>query len=117
MLGKSYIGKNRREPGVIEKRMGNVLYKVRGTFGIWIRHIIQIQREKRTLDKVDSQATSLAQRLQKDLEEERALNRSLLINEKTWRERTEQAESEAKTARAECRELLLNLELRDKLNE
>ncbi|VDP76475.1 unnamed protein product [Schistosoma curassoni] len=62
-------------------------------------------------------ATSLAQRLQKDLEEERALNRSLLINEKTWRERTEQAESEAKTARAECRELLLNLELRDKLNE
>ncbi|CAH8567985.1 unnamed protein product [Heterobilharzia americana] len=63
------------------------------------------------------QATALAQRLQKDLEEERALNKSLLLNEKTWRERTEQAESEAKTAREECRELLLNLELRDKLTE
>ncbi|CAH8818944.1 unnamed protein product [Schistosoma curassoni] len=55
VLVKSYIGKNRWEPGVIEKRMRNVLYKVRGTFGVWIRHINQTHREKRTLDRVDSQ--------------------------------------------------------------
>lgn len=59
----------------------------------------------------------MAQRLQKELEEERALNKSLLTNETTWRTRTEQAETEAKTAREECRELLLNLELRSKLEE
>ncbi|CAI2725915.1 unnamed protein product [Schistosoma spindalis] len=47
VLVKSYIGKSRWEPGVIEKRMGNVLYKVRGTFGMCIKHISQIRREKR----------------------------------------------------------------------
>nr|AAW24738.1 SJCHGC02837 protein [Schistosoma japonicum] len=77
----------------------------------------EIIKENGVISRKLQQATSLAQRLQKDLEEERALNKSLLINEKTWRERTEQAESEAKTAREECRELLLNLELRDKLKE
>ncbi|CAH8562589.1 unnamed protein product [Schistosoma bovis] len=81
------------------------------------KKLSEVIKENLVISRKLQQATSLAQRLQKDLEEERALNRSLLINEKTWRERTEQAESEAKTARAECRELLLNLELRDKLNE
>ncbi|CAH8538525.1 unnamed protein product [Schistosoma rodhaini] len=55
VLVKSYSEKKRWEPGVIVKRMGNVLYKVRGTFGTWIRHINQILREKRILDTADSQ--------------------------------------------------------------
>ncbi|CAH8856641.1 unnamed protein product [Trichobilharzia szidati] len=77
----------------------------------------EVIKENGVFSRKLQQATSLAQRLQKELEEERALNKSLLLNEKAWRERTEQAETEAKTAREECRELLLNLELRDKLNE
>ncbi|CAH8510563.1 unnamed protein product [Schistosoma turkestanicum] len=77
----------------------------------------EVLKENGVISRKLQQVTLLAQRLQKDLEEERALNKSLLMNEKTWRERTERAESDAKTAREECRELLLNLELRDKLNE
>ncbi|KAK4474327.1 hypothetical protein MN116_000411, partial [Schistosoma mekongi] len=52
---KSYLGRNRWEPGVIERRIGNVLYRVRGAFGTWIRHINQIHRDKMTLNNVDRQ--------------------------------------------------------------
>lgn len=52
---KSYLGKNQWEPGVIEKIIGNVLYKVRGAFGIQIRHTNQILREKSTLETVGRQ--------------------------------------------------------------
>lgn len=53
MVIKSYLGKNRWEPVDIGKRMGNVLYKMRGTTGRRIRHINQIHTEKRTLNTVD----------------------------------------------------------------
>ena len=33
---KSYIGKNRWEPGEVVQKLGRVLYRVRGTFGICI---------------------------------------------------------------------------------
>ncbi|OON21225.1 zinc finger, C3HC4 type [Opisthorchis viverrini] len=77
----------------------------------------ELTKEKSSTIRKLQQATSLAQRLQKELEEERALNKSLLNNESIWRSRAEKAEAEAKTSKEECKELLLNLEFRSKLTE
>ncbi|CAH8448460.1 unnamed protein product [Schistosoma curassoni] len=46
---KSYIGKNRWEPGEVVKKLGRVLYRVRGAFGTCIRHTNQILKDKRTV--------------------------------------------------------------------
>lgn len=64
-----------------------------------------------------NQSIALAKRLQADLEEERALNKSLLQNQEMWQSRTNKAEFEAKETRGEYNELLLNLQLRDKIDE
>ncbi|KAA0189548.1 BRCA1-associated protein [Fasciolopsis buskii] len=98
---------------LMEARMEEISEKLRSAE----ERLTEALKEKSSCSRKLQQATGLAQRLQKELEEERALNKSLLTNETTWRTRTEQAETEAKTAREECRELLLNLELRSKLEE
>ncbi|CAL8091235.1 unnamed protein product [Calicophoron daubneyi] len=77
----------------------------------------EVVKENATCSRKLQNATNLARRLQKDLEEERAMNKSLLSNEMTWRSRAEKAEADAKAAQEECRELLLNLEFRSKLEE
>ncbi|CAH8557945.1 unnamed protein product [Schistosoma intercalatum] len=46
---KSYIGKNRWEPGEVVEKLGRVLYRVRGAFGTCIRHTNQILKDKRTV--------------------------------------------------------------------
>nr|AAW26991.1 SJCHGC06426 protein [Schistosoma japonicum] len=53
VLVKSHLGPRRWEPAIIEQRIGNVLYRVRGAFGTWIRHINQIRRDQMMLNEVD----------------------------------------------------------------
>lgn len=59
----------------------------------------------------------MAQRLHKELSEERALIAGLTASASTWEERAKRAEAELANAREELREILLNLELRDKIAE
>ncbi|KAH9580655.1 hypothetical protein MS3_00009239 [Schistosoma haematobium] len=46
---KSYIEKNRWEPGEVVQKLGRVLYRVRGSFGTCIRHTNQIYEYKGTM--------------------------------------------------------------------
>ncbi|CAH8546802.1 unnamed protein product [Schistosoma rodhaini] len=48
VLVKSYQGGKRWEPGIIERRIGSVLYLIRRNVGTCIRHINQIRRDGRT---------------------------------------------------------------------
>ncbi|CAH8568978.1 unnamed protein product [Schistosoma guineensis] len=54
---KSYIGKNRWEPGEVMQKLGRVLYKVRGAFGTCIRHTNQILKDKRTVQTGSNRPT------------------------------------------------------------
>ncbi|KAM7540641.1 hypothetical protein Aperf_G00000019850 [Anoplocephala perfoliata] len=76
-----------------------------------------VTREKNTLSQKYSVSNSLAQRLHKELSEERALIAGLTASASTWEERAKRAEAELANAREELREILLNLELRDKIAE
>ncbi|CAH8515513.1 unnamed protein product [Schistosoma bovis] len=49
VLVRSYQGNRKWEPGVIERRIGNVLYLVRKDVGKCIRHINQMQRNDSTV--------------------------------------------------------------------
>ncbi|KAH9585992.1 hypothetical protein MS3_00007063 [Schistosoma haematobium] len=54
---KSYMGKNRWEPGEVVQKLGRVLYKVRGAFGTCIRHTNQILKDKRTVQTRSNRPT------------------------------------------------------------
>ena len=49
VLVKSYQGERRWEPGMIERRIGSVLYLIRRNVGTCIRHINQVRRDGITL--------------------------------------------------------------------
>ncbi|KAF7256711.1 hypothetical protein EG68_06452 [Paragonimus skrjabini miyazakii] len=81
------------------------------------KQLHEVTKEKATYSRKLQQALNSVQRLQKELEEEREMNKSLMQNEAIWRDRAELAEANAKSAQDECNELLLNLEFRSKLSE
>ncbi|CAH8538755.1 unnamed protein product [Dicrocoelium dendriticum] len=81
------------------------------------KQLSDVKKEKDSLSRKLQQVSGLAQRLQKELAEEQAVNQSLANNEAIWRSRAERAEAEMKVAQEECRELLLNLEFRSKLDQ
>ncbi|KAF8572418.1 hypothetical protein P879_00385 [Paragonimus westermani] len=81
------------------------------------KQLHEANKEKTTYSRKLQQALSSVHRLQKELEEEREMNKSLMQNEAIWRDRAELAEANAKSAQDECNELLLNLEFRSKLSE
>ncbi|VDO03956.1 unnamed protein product [Rodentolepis nana] len=76
-----------------------------------------VTKEKNALSQKFATSNSLAQRLHKELSEERALIAGLSSSASTWEERAKKAEKELAAAREELVDLLLNLELRDKIAE
>ncbi|VUZ48486.1 unnamed protein product [Hymenolepis diminuta] len=76
-----------------------------------------VTKEKNALSQKFAVSNSLAQRLHKELSEERALIAGLSTSASTWEERAKKAETELAQAREELLDLLLNLELRDKIAE
>ncbi|BHF58965.1 hypothetical protein SprV_0100192000 [Sparganum proliferum] len=79
--------------------------------------VATLSKEKTALSQKLSQANALAQKLQSQLSEEKALTLSLSKSQILWEERAKKAELAAQQAQEEVRDLLLNFEMRDKLTE
>ncbi|VDM31383.1 unnamed protein product [Hydatigera taeniaeformis] len=76
-----------------------------------------VMKERNLIAHKLAQSTASVQRMQAELSEEKALIAGLSSSQAAWQERAKQAEAELARAQEEMREVLLNLELRDKIAE
>ncbi|KAL5963701.1 BRCA1-associated protein [Taenia solium] len=76
-----------------------------------------VTKERNLIAHKLAQSTASVQRMQAELSEGKALIAGLSSSQAAWQERAKQAEAELARAQEEMREVLLNLELRDKLAE